>query len=121
MSLEQLNVAWEFEEPNSTSATRDVFSILGESYTPEILNAVLSQLESASHYKKKVTHSKSPNFMGTADNLSDSTQTLQKRRRTFLSLLYQIVGRLPYFMRRRIFKLYNSITSRSQRKLKGTL
>jgi hypothetical protein len=121
MSLEQLNVAWQYEEPNSTSATRDVFNNLGESYTPDILNAILSQLDTASHYQKKITNAKSPNSMETAKNLSDSAQTVQKRKWTLLSLLYQVVGRLPYFMRRRIFKLYNSITSRSQPKPKGTL
>jgi hypothetical protein len=120
-ALEQLNVAWQYEEPNSTSATRDVFNILGESYTPDILNAILSQLDTASHYQKKTTDAKSPNSMGTGNNLSESTQTIKKRKWTLLSLLYQVVGRLPYFMRRRIFKLYNSITSRSQSKPKGTL
>ena len=120
-ALEQLNVAWQYEEPNSTSATRDVFNFLGESYTPDILNAILSQLETASHYQKKTTNPKSPNSMETANNLSESAQTLQKRKWTILSLLYQVVGRLPYFMRRRIFKLYNSITSKSQSKPKGTL
>jgi hypothetical protein len=119
-ALEQLNVAWQYEEPNSTSATRDVFNILGESYTPDILNAILSQLDTASHSQKKSTDAKSPNSMETANNLSESTQTIQKRKWTLLSLLYQLVGRLPYFMRRRIFKLYNSITSRSQSKPKGT-
>lgn len=120
-ALEQLNVAWQYEEPNSTSATRDVFNILGESYTPDILNAILSQLDTASHYQKKTTDAKSLNSMETGNNLSESTQTIQKRKWTLLSLLYQVVGRLPYFMRRRIFKLYNSITSRSQSKPKGTL
>jgi hypothetical protein len=119
-ALEQLNVAWQYAEPNSTSATRDVFNILGESYTPDILNAILSQLDTASHYQKKTTDAKSPNSMGTGNKLSESTQTIQKRKWTLLSLLYQLVGRLPYFMRRRIFKLYNSITSRSQSKPKGT-
>jgi hypothetical protein len=119
-ALEQLNVAWQYEEPNSTSATRDVFNFLGESYTPDILNAILSQLETASHYQKKTTNAKSPNSMETAENLSDSEQTIQKRKWTILSLLYQVIGRLPYFMRRRIFKLYNSLTSRSQSKPKGT-
>jgi len=119
-ALEQLNVAWQYEEPNSTSATRDVCNFLGESYTPDILNAILSQLETASHYQKKTTNPKSPNSMETTNNLSESTQTLQKRKWTILSLLYQVVGRLPYFMRRRIFKLYNSLTSRSQSKPKGT-
>jgi hypothetical protein len=120
-ALEQLNIAWQYEEPNSTSATRDVFNFLGESYTPDILNAILSQLDTASHYQQKTTNPKSPNSMETAKNLSDSTQTIQKRKWTILSLLYQVVGRLPYFMRRRIFKLYNSMTSRSQSKPKGTL
>jgi hypothetical protein len=120
-ALEQLNVAWQYEEPNSTSATRDVFNLLGESYTPDILNAILSQLDTASHYQTKTTDSNSPNSMKKANNLSESTQTIQKRKWTILSLLYQVVGRLPYFMRRRIFKLYNSMTSKSQSKPKGTL
>jgi len=120
-ALEQLNVAWQYEEPNSTSATRDAFNILGESYTPDILNAILSQLDTASHYQTKTTDSKSPNSMETENNSSESTQTIQKRKWTLLSLLYQVVGRLPYFMRRRIFKLYNSMTSKSQSKPKGTL
>jgi hypothetical protein len=119
-ALEQLNVAWQYEEPNSTSATRDVFNFLGESYTPDILNAILSQLDTATHYQKKSTDAKSSNSMETANNLSESAQTLQKRKWTILSLLYQVVGRLPYFMRRRIFKLYNLLTSRSQSKPKGT-
>ena len=120
-ALEQLNVAWQYEEPNSTSATRDVFNLLGESYTPDILNAILSQLDTASHYQTKNTDSNSPNSRGTANNLSESTQTSQKRKWSLLSLLYQVVGRLPYFMRRRIFKLYNSMTSKSQSKPKGTI
>jgi hypothetical protein len=119
-ALEQLNVAWQYEEPNSTSATRDVFNFLGESYTPDILNAILSQLDTASHYQTKTTNAKSPNSAEKTNNLSESTQTIQKRKWTLLSLLYQLVGRLPYFMRRRIFKLYNSMTSRSQSKPKGT-
>ena len=121
MALEQLNVAWQYEEPNSTSATRDVFNLLGESYTPDILNAILSQLDTATHYQQKTTDATSPNSIKKANNLSESTQTIQKRKWTLLSLLYQVVGRLPYFMRRRIFKLYNSITSRSQSKPKGAL
>ena len=120
-ALEQLNVAWQYAESNSTSATRDVFNLLGESYTPDILNAILSQLDTASHYQTKTTDSNSPNSIKKANNLSESTQTIQKRKWTILSLLYQVVGRLPYFMRRRIFKLYNSITSKSQSKPKGTL
>ena len=120
-ALEQLNVAWQYAEPNSTSATRDVFSLLGESYTPDILNAILSQLDTANHYQTKTTDSNSPNSRGTANNSSESTQTIQKRKWSLLSLLYQVVGRLPYFMRRRIFKLYNSMTSKSQSKPKGTL
>ena len=120
-ALEQLNVAWQYAEPNSTSATRDVFNLLGESYTPDILNAILSQLDTASHYQTKNTDSNSPNSRGTANNLSESTQTSQKRKWSLLSLLYQVVGRLPYFMRRRIFKLYNSMTSKSQSKPKGTI
>ena len=120
-ALEQLNVAWQYEEPNSTSATRDVFNLLGESYTPDILNAILSQLDTATHYQQKTTDATLPNSIKKANNLSESTQTIQKRKWTLLSLLYQVVGRLPYFMRRRIFKLYNSITSKSQSKPKGTL
>lgn len=120
-ALEQLNVAWQYEEPNSTSATRDVFNLLGESYTPDILNAILSQLDTATHYQQKTTDATSPNSRETENKSSESTQTVQKRKWTILSLLYQVVGRLPYFMRRRIFKLYNSMTSRSQSKPKGTL
>ena len=120
-ALEQLNVAWQYEEPNSTSATRDVFNLLGESYTPDILNAILSQLDTATHYQQKTTDATSPNSRETEYNSSESTQTVQKRKWTILSLLYQVVGRLPYFMRRRIFKLYNSMTSKSQSKPKGTL
>ena len=120
-ALEQLNVAWQYEEPNSTSATRDVFNLLGESYTPDILNAILSQLDTATHYQQKTTDATSPNSREIENNSSESTQTIQKRKWTLLSLLYQVVGRLPYFMRRRIFKIYNSITSRSQSKPKGTL
>ena len=120
-ALEQLNVAWQYEEPNSTSATRDVFNLLGESYTPDILNAILSQLDTATHYQQKTTDATLPNSIKKANNLSESTQTIQKRKWTLLSLLYQVVGRLPYFMRRRIFKLYYSITSKSQSKPKGTL
>ena len=120
-ALEQLNVAWQYAESNSTSATRDVFSLLGESYTPDILNAILSQLDTATHYQQKTTDATSPNSREIENNSSESKQTIQKRKWTILSLLYQVVGRLPYFMRRRIFKLYNSMTSKSQSKPKGTL
>ena len=121
LSLEQLNTAWGYQEPSSTAATLDVFSILGESYTPDILNGILSKLDAPNEYKSKQINPVNPfsTLVGDTEVL-DSSQINQKRKWTLLSALYQVVGRLPYFIRKRIFQVYNALKSRPKRKYKGT-
>lgn len=120
MSVEQLNSSWGYKEPNSTAATRDVFRLLGESYTPDILDGILSKLGAPSEYKSKhVTEGAPSASLASATEIHDASKNQQKRNWTVLSALYQVVGRLPYFMRRRIFQLYNFLKSRSQPDSKG--
>jgi hypothetical protein len=114
MCLEQMTHAWAYEEARTTAATIEMFRKLGQSYTPGILNGIL----------RKLDPSVRPNPENPANQINtelDILETPKAQRRTILSVLYQVVGRLPYFMRRRIFKLYNSITSKSQSKPKGTI
>ena len=121
MSLEQLNCAWGYEEPHSTAATRDIFSLLGESYTPDILNGMLSKLGAPTDYNSKGKNPLSPSASLAIENEAlDSTKKEKKRKLTVLSALYQVVGRLPYFIRKRIFKIYNFLTSMQHRNSKGT-
>jgi hypothetical protein len=121
VSLEQLNSAWGYEEPYSTAATRDVFSLLGESYTPDILNGILSKLGAPTAYNSKVINpSISSASLASENGVFDSSKKEKKRKLTVLSVLYQVVGRLPYFIRKRIFKIYNFLTSMQHRNSKGT-
>jgi hypothetical protein len=114
MCLEQMTHAWAFEEPGTTAATSDMFSKLGQSYTPGILNGILNKLDpsiGANHYVSAKTSSTE----------AASSATPKSQKTTILSILYLLVGRLPYSLRRRIFKFYNAITSRSHTKSKRTL
>lgn len=121
VSLEQLNNAWGYEEPYSTAATRDVFSLLGESYTPDILNGILSKLGAPKEYNSKGISPLIPSDSLASENgVFDSSKKEKKRKLTLLSALYQVVGRLPYFIRKRIFKIYNFLTSMQHRNSKGT-
>ena len=114
MCLEQMTHAWAYEESRTTAATSEMFRKLGQSYTPGILDGILSKLDPS----RRPEHENSTNYTNLE---SGSSSPSKARRKTLLSILYQVVGRLPYFMRRRIFKLYNSITSKSQSKPKGTI
>jgi hypothetical protein len=100
MCLEQLTHAWAYEEPGTTAATSKLFGKLGQSYTPSILNGILNTLDPSKT---------SDNFTSaTAINTdSDPLETPRAQKRTILSILYLVVGRLPYFLRRRIFQVYN--------------
>lgn len=121
MSLEQLNNAWGYQEPISTAATRDVFSLLGESYTPDILNGILAKLAGPTEYNSKKTSSASPSGgLGTENQLLGSIKKENKQKLSVLFALYQVVGRLPYFIRKRIFKFYNFLKSKPQRHIKGS-
>jgi len=121
VSLEQLNNAWGYEEPYSTAATRDVFSLLGESYTPDILNGILSKLGAPKEYNGKGINPLIPSDSLASENgVFDSSKKEKKRKLTLLSALYQVVGRLPYFIRKRIFKIYNFLTSMQNRNSKDT-
>jgi hypothetical protein len=121
MSLEQLNNAWGYQEPNSTAATSDVFSVLGESYTPDILNGILSKLEAPNAYKSKKTKGVNPFASLVAETqASASSENKTKRKWNLLSALYQVVGRLPYFIRKRIFRFYNFLKSMANRHSKDT-
>jgi hypothetical protein len=121
VSLEQLNCAWGYGEPYSTAATRDIFSLLGESYTPDILNGILSKLGAPTEYKSKTINPVSPSGSSATENRELGSSKKDKRRKlTVLSALYQVVGRLPYFIRKRIFKIYNFLKSMPHRHPKGT-
>ena len=98
MCLEQLTHAWTYQESRTTAATSEMFSKLGQSYTPGILNGILGKLD---------PRSKSDNFTPTDSASMKSTEAPANQRRTFLSYLYLVVGRLPYFLRRRIFQVHN--------------
>jgi hypothetical protein len=122
VSLEQLNCAWGYKEPYSTVATRDVFSLLGESYTPDILNGILSKLGAPTEHNSKGTNHVSPSASLVSESgVLDSSKKEKKQKLTVLSALYQVVGRLPYFIRKRIFKIYNFLKSMPNRRSKGTL
>jgi hypothetical protein len=122
VSLEQLNCAWGYKEPYSTAATRDVFSLLGESYTPDILNGILSKLGASTEHNSKGTNHVSPSTSLVSESgVLDSSKKETKQKLTVLSALYQVVGRLPYFIRKRIFKIYNFLKSMPNRRSKGTL
>jgi hypothetical protein len=98
MCLEQLTHAWTYQESRTTAATSEMFSKLGQSYTPGILNGILGKLDPSSKYD---------NFTPTDSASMRSTEAPANQRRTFLSYLYLVVGRLPYFLRRRIFQVHN--------------
>lgn len=100
MCLEQLTHAWAYEESRTTAATSDLFSKLGQSYTPGILNGILTKLDPT----MVTDHKNSDNYN---DSESDSSSPPKSQRRTILSILYLVVGRLPYFLRRRIFQIHN--------------
>ncbi len=109
MCLEQMTHAWAFEESITTAATSEMFSKLGQSYTPGILNGILSKLDPS----RKFDHDNSANLAPL-----ESLETPETQGRTILSILYLVVGRLPYFLRRRIFQIYNylQVKLRSNRK-----
>jgi hypothetical protein len=98
MCLEQLTHAWTYQESRTTAATSEMFSKLGQSYTPGILNGILRKLDPSSTYD---------NFTPPDSAPMESTEAPANQRRTFLSYLYLVVGRLPYFLRRRIFQVHN--------------
>jgi hypothetical protein len=120
VSLEQLNCAWGYEEPYSTAATRDIFSQLGESYTPDILNGILSKLGVPTEQNSQgIDQVNSSGSMATQNRIPGPSKIEKKRKLTVLSALYQVVGRLPYFIRKRIFKIYNFLKSMPDRHSKG--
>jgi glycosyltransferase involved in cell wall biosynthesis len=98
MCLEQMTHAWTYEEPKTTAATSEMFRKLGQNYTPGILDGILTKLDPSSKYDNQ-TPSDSAQI--------ESTETPAKQTRTILSFLYPAVGRLPYFLRRRIFQVYD--------------
>jgi hypothetical protein len=121
VSLEQLNCAWGYEEPYSTAATKDIFSQLGESYTPDILNGILSKLGVPTEQNSQgIDQFNSYGSVATQNRIPGPSKIEKKRKLTVLSALYQVVGRLPYFIRKRIFKIYNFLTSMQHRQSKGT-
>jgi glycosyltransferase involved in cell wall biosynthesis len=120
MSLEQLNNAWGYQEPHSTAATRDVFRLLGESYTPDILDGILSKLGAPNEYTSKKINQANPFASLVTDAEGPGlSQNNRKRKWTLLYALYQVVGRLPYFTRKRIFKIYKFLKSMPNRHSKG--
>jgi glycosyltransferase involved in cell wall biosynthesis len=109
MCLEQLTHAWTYQESRTTAATSEMFSKLGQSYTPGILNGILSKLDPSRKFDNDISANRAP---------LESIETPERQRRTILSILYLVVGRLPYFLRRRIFQIYNylQVKLRSNRK-----
>ena len=100
MCLEQMTHAWAYEESRTTAATSEMFRKLGQSYTPGILNGILSKLDPS----RRPEHENSTNYTNLE---SDSSSPPKARRKTLLSIMYLVVGRLPYFLRRRIFQVHN--------------
>ena len=100
MCLEQMTHAWAYEEARTTAATIEMFRKLGQSYTPGILNGILRKLDPS----KKTDHDISAKAIKTESN---PLETPKAQKRTVLSILYLVVGRLPYFLRRRIFQVHN--------------
>jgi hypothetical protein len=109
MCLEQMTHAWVYEEPRTTAATSEMFSKLGQSYTPEILIGILGTLDPSR---------KLGQYSPTDSATMESIEAPANQRRTFLSYLYLVVGRLPYVLRRRIFQIHNyfQVKLRSNRK-----
>jgi hypothetical protein len=109
MCIEQMTHAWAYEESKTTAATSEMFSKLGQSYTPGILNGILSKLDPSRKFDNDISANRAP---------LESIETPERQRRTILSILYLVVGRLPYFLRRRIFQIYNylQVKLRSNRK-----
>ncbi len=100
MCLEQMTHAWAYEESRTTASTSEMFRKLGQSYTPGILDGILRKLDPS----RIPEHENSDTYT----NLESCSSSLPKpRRKTVLSVLYLVVGRLPYFLRRRIFKVHN--------------
>jgi hypothetical protein len=100
MCLEQLTHAWAYEESKTTAATSELFSRLGQTYTPGILNGILRKLDPS----MTTEHENSAKYVKTE---SDPLEIPKVQRKTVLSILYLVVGRLPYFLRRRIFQVHN--------------
>ena len=100
MCLEQMTHAWAYEESRTTAATSEMFRKLAQSYTPGILDGILSKLDPST----RPEHEKSADYTNVE---SDSSSPPKARRKTLLSILYLVVGRLPYFLRRRIFQVHN--------------
>jgi hypothetical protein len=100
MCLEQMTHAWAYEESRTTAATSEMFRKLGQSYTPGILNGILSKLDPS-------TRTEHENLANYTNLESGSSSPPKARRKTLLSILYLVVGRLPYFLRRRIFQVHN--------------
>jgi hypothetical protein len=100
MCLEQMTHAWAYQESKTTAATSEMFSKLGQSYTPGILNGILSKLDPS----RKFDHDNSANSIETE---SKSLETPKTQKKTILSILYLVVGRLPYPLRLRIFQIHN--------------
>ena len=100
MCLDQMTHAWAYEESRTTASTSEMFRKLGQSYTPGILDGILSKLDPS----RRPEHENSTNYT----YLESGSSSLPKpRRKTVLSVLYLVVGRLPYFLRRRIFQVHN--------------
>jgi glycosyltransferase involved in cell wall biosynthesis len=110
MCLEQMTHAWAYEEPKTTAATSEMFSKVGQSYTPGILNGILGKLDPSN---------KSDIYNPTDFAPIESTEAPTKQRRTILSFLYPVVGRLPYFLRRRIFQIHNLLQLKLQNRRKN--
>ena len=100
MCLEQLTHAWAYEEPRTTADTSEMFSKLGQSYTPGILNGILGKLGLSARFNQDDS---APH----TNKDSDSLAKPKTQRRIILSILFLVVGRLPYSLRRRIFQVHN--------------
>jgi glycosyltransferase involved in cell wall biosynthesis len=113
MCLEQLTHAWVYEEPLTTAKTIDLFADLGQSYTPEILKGILRSTNPSAKINS-YTAKPDINQEKTNENSDLDIQHAisEKPKFRFLTGLYQVVGRMPYFARRRIFKLYHWLNQR---------
>jgi hypothetical protein len=100
--LEQMTHAWAYQESITTAATSRLFRKLGQSYTPWILNGILNKLNPSPRTNLE-------NLASSIQTESESLDAPKAQRRTIISILYLLVSRLPYFLRRRIFQVHNYI------------
>jgi glycosyltransferase involved in cell wall biosynthesis len=108
MCLEQLTHAWVYQEAVTTAKTIELFTDLGQSYTPEILKGILGSANPSVRLDSYTAKPDSNKVKTNEKPDPEINRALSGRPKfRFLTALFQVVGRMPYFARRRIFKIYH--------------